>query len=334
MFAGIIHSAMDAIITVDETQTVVLFNKAAEKMFLCPASEAIGKPLGNFLPQRFREAHTHHIQKFDRSQVTDRAMGHQRPLTALRADGQEFPIEASISQAESQGKKHFTAIVRDISERVRVQRLLSEMEARYRTIFQHAGVGILLIDQRGMIIDANPATEKLLAYTSDQLRQQPYIMLVHPHDIHIPQIHTLFNNTRKQASLELQIRFLTQDKKPVWARVVHTAVRESLETPPYFIAVIEDITRKKRAQLRLKRLRSEHQDVIDRISTLTARERQVMWLMIDGHATKVIASQLGASPKTVDVHRGRVMSKMAATSLPQLVQMVMPIRKHFTQLTD
>jgi PAS domain S-box-containing protein len=114
---GIVSSAMDAIITVDEDQRVVLFNEAAEKMFGCPAAEAMGQPLNRFIPERFRSAHTEHIRRFGKTGGTSRAMGHLRALAALRADGTEFPIEASISKIEVGGRKLYTVIHRDITER-------------------------------------------------------------------------------------------------------------------------------------------------------------------------------------------------------------------------
>jgi PAS domain S-box-containing protein len=132
--AGIVDSAMDAIITVDEEQRVVLFNRAAERMFRCAAAEAIGQPLDRFLPERFRRAHRAHVRQFGRTHVTKRAMGALGALYALRADGQEFPIEASISQIETDGRKFYTVILRDITERRRaedeVRRLNEELELR------------------------------------------------------------------------------------------------------------------------------------------------------------------------------------------------------------
>src|SRR5690242_8469616 len=83
---GIIASATDAIITVDAAQRITLFNAAAERMFRCPASQAIGTALDRFIPERFRGAHRAHIEEFGETGVTTRAMGHQRPLAALRAD--------------------------------------------------------------------------------------------------------------------------------------------------------------------------------------------------------------------------------------------------------
>lgn len=136
VLAGIIASAMDAIITIDSNQKITLFNAAAERMFRCPAADAIGAPLDRFIPHRFREAHRHHVVAFGKTGVTNRAMGNLRPLSALRADGEEFPIEASISQAEVNGRKIYSVILRDISSRVRaeadIHRLNAELEDRVR----------------------------------------------------------------------------------------------------------------------------------------------------------------------------------------------------------
>jgi len=119
--AGILASAMDAIITVDEEQRILLFNAAAEKMFRCSARTVLGEPLDRFIPQRFREAHQQHIRVFGETRITQRQMGQVRPISGLRADGEEFPIEASISQINADGKRLFTVIIRDITEKKRLE---------------------------------------------------------------------------------------------------------------------------------------------------------------------------------------------------------------------
>jgi PAS domain S-box-containing protein len=136
--AAIVDSAMDAVITVDEAQNVVLFNRAAEQLFGMPREQALGAPLERFIPQRFRGAHHGHVEAFGRTGVTSRRMGDVTTLWALRpGSGEEFPIEASISQAAEAGRRYFTVILRDITVRKQAedalrasQRELRELSAR------------------------------------------------------------------------------------------------------------------------------------------------------------------------------------------------------------
>ena len=128
--AGVVGLAMDGIITVDGGQRIVLFNAAAERIFGCPASEALGQTLGRFIPERFRQAHETHVRLFGQAGETQRLMGSRRELHGLRDSGEEFPLEASISQLELNGQKFFTVILRDITERKRAEEALREGEAR------------------------------------------------------------------------------------------------------------------------------------------------------------------------------------------------------------
>jgi PAS domain S-box-containing protein len=133
---AIMRSAMDAIITIDADQRIVLCNLAAEKMFGCTPDQAIGAPLDRFIPERFRAAHRTHIERFGRTGETSRRMGLQTALWALRADGTEFPIEASISQATVGGRKLLTVILRDITERTRAEQELRRADDELRDLAQ------------------------------------------------------------------------------------------------------------------------------------------------------------------------------------------------------
>ena len=124
--SSIIGSAMDAIITFDAKQRVTLFNSAAERMLGYSAAEAIGQPLERFIPERFRSAHHGHVLTFGVSQRVNHDMGMIHPISGLRADGQEFPIEASIAQIETAGEKIFTIILRDITQRRRAEEALAD----------------------------------------------------------------------------------------------------------------------------------------------------------------------------------------------------------------
>ena len=135
-FQGIVESAMDAIISIDSGQTIVLFNGAAERMFQHKASGVLGRPLDMLLPRRFAGRHAGYVDKFARNGVTNRAMNNLGVLNARRADGSEFPIEASISQICIGGEKLFTAIIRDITERKEAEEmqrlLLAELDHRVK----------------------------------------------------------------------------------------------------------------------------------------------------------------------------------------------------------
>jgi formate hydrogenlyase transcriptional activator len=131
---GIVTSAMDAIIAVDEDQHIVVFNAAAEKVFGCPAREAIGSPVSRFIPQRFQADHREHIRKFGETGVTNRSMGKLNELWAVRSNGEEFPIEASISQAQAVGKRLYTVIIRDVTQTKRAQEELQKSYAEVKRL--------------------------------------------------------------------------------------------------------------------------------------------------------------------------------------------------------
>jgi formate hydrogenlyase transcriptional activator len=131
---GIVTSAMDAIIAIDEDQHIVVFNVAAEKVFGCSAREAIGSPVGRFIPQRFQADHREHIRKFGETGVTNRSMGKRDALWAVRSNGEEFLIEASISQVHADGKRLYTVIIRDVTESKRAQEELQRSYAEVKRL--------------------------------------------------------------------------------------------------------------------------------------------------------------------------------------------------------
>jgi two-component system, cell cycle sensor histidine kinase and response regulator CckA len=147
--AGVVASAMDAIITVDADQRIVLFNAAAEQMFRCPAAEALGQSMERFIPSRYRAVHRGHFHTFEATGATNRSMGALADLSGLRADGEEFPIEASISQVDAGGRRLFTVIVRDITARRQAEEALrlalhekDQALAQIDALFASAPIGL------------------------------------------------------------------------------------------------------------------------------------------------------------------------------------------------
>lgn len=119
--AGLLDSAMDAIITVDEAQNIVMYNRAAERTFGWTAQEVRGRPLDVLLPERFRGSHGGHVRRFGATGVTSRRMSGSTVVYGLRKSGDEFPVDASISQVDTPEGKLYTVILRDVTERVRAQ---------------------------------------------------------------------------------------------------------------------------------------------------------------------------------------------------------------------
>jgi formate hydrogenlyase transcriptional activator len=124
--AGILGSAMDAIVTFDASGTIQLFNSAAEKVFRCPAREAIGWPLDRFLTGRFRKAVDDSIGASDSNRVGAYVWA-QGGLSANRADGEEFAVEATLSRAQVRGRTLYTLILRDIEERRRAEHAFRQL---------------------------------------------------------------------------------------------------------------------------------------------------------------------------------------------------------------
>lgn len=126
--AGILATALDCIITIDDKSRVVEFNPAAERTFGYKYEEILGRSLADFIvPERFREAHARgmaHYLKTGEHEV----LGQRVELIALHRDGHEFPVEIAVTPVELEGARLFTAYLRDISDRKRAEEELRKAQ--------------------------------------------------------------------------------------------------------------------------------------------------------------------------------------------------------------
>lgn len=120
MHEAIIFAAKEAVIAVDEAQKIVLFNPAAEEIFGYRASDVMGSNLDQLIPAAARSAHRGHVEQFGQRKDSMRAMGHDRVVMGLRANGQAFPVDATISLIDIDGMRRYVAVVRDVTERLRM----------------------------------------------------------------------------------------------------------------------------------------------------------------------------------------------------------------------
>lgn len=248
---GIIYSAMDAILTVDEEERILLFNKAAEQMFRCSAHEAIGRSFDRFIPSRFREGHHQGVREFGGSEVTSRKMGKLGGVMGLRADGEEFPIEAAISKIVVEGEKYYTVILRDITERKEAERLMRQSEERYRRLIAVSPYAIVVI--RGdRVLFANDQALSLFGVvkTEDILGRSPF-ELFHA-DCHAflrERIHELLEGSSTLSVVEEKVVAL--DSRIVEVEV--SGVRFVDEEGPAILLVLRDISERKRLEEQLRK---------------------------------------------------------------------------------
>ncbi|HYR10530.1 MAG TPA: PAS domain-containing sensor histidine kinase, partial [Longimicrobium sp.] len=115
-FSRIISIAAEAIISVDESHRIILFNEGAEHIFGYRQGEIMGQPLALLLPERACAVHERHIHAFGESPEVARPMGHRQEIAGRRRNGEEFPAEASISKLEVGGERVYTVVLRDTTE--------------------------------------------------------------------------------------------------------------------------------------------------------------------------------------------------------------------------
>ena len=177
--ASILGSAMDAIITFDASRTIELFNHAAEKIFRCSADQSIGRSLDPFLTDAFRNLIDESIRKSsaDASGAFVWAPG---GLIAKRAGGDEFLVEATISQASVRGRRLFTLILRDVDERGRAEHALRQQlrkanealeqsEEHFRDLFDEAPIAYVHEGLDSRFIQANRAAMRILGIKPEEI---------------------------------------------------------------------------------------------------------------------------------------------------------------------
>lgn len=134
--AGILKIAEDAVISINESHQITLFNHGAERIFDYDASEVVGRLLDMLIPQRFTGTHSRYLGEFAKSTEPARGMGGGREVYGRRKNGDEFPAEATISKLQVNGEVVFTIMLRDITERKRADDLIKSSLAEKEVLLK------------------------------------------------------------------------------------------------------------------------------------------------------------------------------------------------------
>lgn len=131
--SGIISISPDAIISVDESQRIILFNEGAQKIFGYSKEEVLGESLDILIPERFRATHAQLVNRFANGEhVAKRVSERAKSVSGLRKSGEEFPADAAISKLEVGGKRILTVSLRDITEQKRIESELKTLAEKER----------------------------------------------------------------------------------------------------------------------------------------------------------------------------------------------------------
>ncbi|MDP9485959.1 MAG: PAS domain S-box protein, partial [Actinomycetota bacterium] len=182
------------------------------------------------------------------------ALGEEREcrvvLRNYRRDGTPFWNELYVSPVhDDEGRlTNFVGIQNDITERRRIEEVLRESEERFRATFEHAAVGAAQVGIDGRWLRVNRRLCEIVGYSEDELRARTFQEITHPDDLEED-----LELTRKMLAGELQTytlekRYIRKDGSGVWVNLTVSLVRDASGEPGYFIAVVEDISERKKAE--------------------------------------------------------------------------------------
>jgi len=268
--AAIVDSALDCIVTIDHEGCITEFNPAAERTFGYRRNDVLGRPLANVIvPLSLREKHR---QGFARYLATGdaRVLGKRIEMTAVRADGSEFPVELAITRIPLEGPPSFTGYLRDITERKRAEQELRRSEA-FLAEAQH----LSRIGSFSWRVATDEITWSEQLYRIFQIEPDAEVSFeligtrIHPEDLSVFLEH-IERSRRDRSDVQLEFRLQMPDGA---VKHVHLAahIRSDQGRLEYFGAV-QDVTERRASEEALSKARLELSQVarVTSLGVLTA----------------------------------------------------------------
>ncbi|MGB9837808.1 PAS domain S-box protein [Methanothermobacter sp.] len=251
VFETVIHNSLDGVITVDSEGIIVFSNPAADRMFGYTSLE--GKRVDLLVPESLRDDLNAKMREY-RMEGKHELAGRLFETTSLRSDGTEFPVEMSLNPARTSGGLFLTSIIRDISERRKMEAEIHRREEQFRDLFENANDMIQAVDPEGRFVYVNRAWMETLGYTEDELENLTLFDVIHPDKL--DECHEIFRRVMSGESISLvETAFITKDGEKIFVEG-NVNVRMRNGEVEYSRAIFRDVTERMKFQRELERLAS------------------------------------------------------------------------------
>lgn len=279
-FAGILEIASDAIISVDSSQAITLFNQGAEKIFGYKAEEVVGQPLDLLLPNRSAALHRQHVSSFARSDSGARRMGDRSEIFGRRQDGSEFPAEASISRLQLGNETVFTAILRDISDRKQAEASLRISEERLQLALEGSEDGLWDWNIPTGECYLSPGWVRMLGYEPGEMPQHIsfWERLIHPDDC--DRVMAILDAHLQDNSVPYKFDYRLSTKRGNWKWIANygkVTGRDANGVPVRMTGTHRDVSDRKQTEFALSQLAAIIESSGDAIDSSTLDGTIISW---------------------------------------------------------
>jgi len=249
---AILESALDCIVNMDQQGRIIEFNPAAEKTFGCSSAEVVGKPLAEvLLPPSSWETHRQGLAEHlatGESRLLDR----RTEISAVRANGTEFPIELTVTRVRGKGPPTFTGIIRDLTERKRAEEGLSHLAS----IVESSGDAIIGKTLDGTVLSWNTGAERIYGYSAEEMRGRSIFLIVPPERGHEAQ-QILERIKRGERVEHFETLRLKKDGRGIDISLTVSPIKDAAGKIIGASAIGRDITERKRVEEVLQRQAAE-----------------------------------------------------------------------------